>query len=76
MLAKSDTDITVGDIIRVLEGPIAPVDCLLSDQENNEYCDKADSCVTRNIWLRVATSIAGVLDGITLADLAKEDFKI
>lgn len=76
VLAKSDTDITVGDIIRVLEGPIAPVDCLLSDQENNEYCDKADSCVTRNIWLRVATSIAGVLDGITLADLAKEDFKI
>ena len=76
VLAKPETEITVGDIIRVLEGPIAPVDCLLSDQENNEYCDKADSCVTRNIWLRVAASIAGVLDGITLADLSKEDLKI
>lgn len=75
ILAKPATEITVGDIIRVLEGPIAPVDCLLSDQANNEYCDKADSCVTRDIWLRVAASIANVLDGITLADLAKEDLK-
>lgn len=74
-LAKAPTEITVGDIIRVLEGPIAPVDCLLSDQQNNKYCDKAGNCVTRDIWLRVAASIANVLDGISLADLKKEDFK-
>lgn len=69
VLARDSSMITVGDIIRVMEGPIAPVDCLLSAQQNNAYCDKAGSCVTRNIWERVAVSISNVLDSITLADL-------
>lgn len=73
LLARSADKITVGDIIRIMEGPIAPVNCLLSAQNNNTYCDKAGNCITRGIWEKVATSISAVLDSITLADLCKEE---
>lgn len=72
-LIKDPADISVGDIIRIMEGPIAPVDCLLGDSEDNEYCDRADSCVTRGVWAKLRDSISGVLDSISLADLCKEE---
>lgn len=72
-LAKDPESITVGDIITVMEGPIALVDCLLDDTKDNQYCKKAGVCVTRNVWAKVCESINGVLDSITLADLCQED---
>ena len=74
VLAKNPALITVGDIVRAMEGPIAPVDCLLS--ENSSSCAKASRCVTRGVWRKVGESIAKVLDDITLADLCVEDQKI
>lgn len=73
MLLKEPGSITVGDIIRVMEGPIAPVDCLLSGKANNDYCAKAGVCVTRGVWEKVRNSINGVLGSITLADLCQEE---
>ncbi len=73
LLARAPHLITVGDIVRVTEGPIAPVDCLLSTEQNNTYCDKAGICVTRDIWERVAHSISEVLDSITLAELCQDE---
>lgn len=73
-LTRDPKDITVGDIIRVMEGPIAPVDCLLSiDKNDKHYCEKCDDCVTQNIWAKVADSISKVLDGITLEDLCRSE---
>ena len=72
-LTKQPADITVGDIIRIMEGPTAPVDCLLAGTENNKYSTRAGHCVTRGVWAKVRDSIDTVLDSITLADLAKED---
>jgi Rrf2 family cysteine metabolism transcriptional repressor len=72
-LTKQPAEITVGDIIRIMEGPTAPVDCLLADAENNKYCMRAGHCVTRGVWAKVRDSIDAVLDSITLADLAQED---
>lgn len=72
-LTKAPGEITVGDIIRIMEGPTAPVDCLLADAEDNKYCDRACHCVTRGVWAKVRDSIDAVLDSITLADLANED---
>lgn len=72
-LTKDPTQITVGDIIRIMEGPIAPVDCLLTDAAQNQYCTRAQTCVTRGVWAKVRDSIDSVLDSISLADLARED---
>ncbi len=73
-LAKEPDKITVGDVIRVLEGPIAPVDCVA--EEDPEICEKAECCVTRGIWEKVRDSIAQVLDSITLEDMVKDAEKL
>ena len=70
MLAREPARITVGDVIRALEGPIAPVYCV-SEVDPGE-CDEADYCITRTVWARVRDGIAGVLDAITLADMCRE----
>ena len=75
MLAKEPSQITVGDIVRVLEGPVAPVECVNEDQKG-EGCQKADECVTRMIWERLRDKINEVLDATTLEDMCKEAEKL
>src|SRR5690554_8038985 len=53
-------EIKVGDIIRVLDGPIAPTGCVI---ENDPIlCEKSDTCVTRDIWLDIRDKINEVID--------------
>ncbi|WP_035664304.1 cysteine metabolism transcriptional regulator CymR [Halalkalibacter akibai] len=59
MLAKEAKDITAGDIIRVLEGPISPVE-VLEDEEPAK----------RNLWIKIRDAVKDVLDNTTLDDLA------
>lgn len=70
-LARSPEEITVGDVVRVLEGPIAVTDCTVPGRET-DLCGRAAGCVARGVWERVSQSIARVLDSITLADLCRE----
>lgn len=70
MLAREAGEIKVGDIIRVLEGPIAPMDCV--SEEDPEQCSRGESCITKNIWRKVRDSITDVLDSITLQDMCDE----
>jgi Rrf2 family transcriptional regulator, cysteine metabolism repressor len=73
VLAKNPIDITVGDIVRAMEGPIAPVDCLLAEKgQDNPYCAKTQDCIRRNIWLKMGESITEALDAISLESLCKE----
>jgi Rrf2 family transcriptional regulator, cysteine metabolism repressor len=58
ILANEPTGVTAGDIIRVLEGPISPVDFT-----------EEDDPAKRQLWLRIRDSIAEVLDSTTLKDL-------
>ena len=69
-LAREPSEIRVGDVIRALEGPIAPVHCVSETDPGN--CNEADYCITRTVWARVRDGIARVLDSITLADLCRE----
>jgi len=68
-LSRAPTAITVGEIYRVLEGPIAPVECTTDDYEPGA-CTVENGCLSRSIWLRVQASVSQVLDSTTLADLA------
>ncbi|NPV52775.1 MAG: Rrf2 family transcriptional regulator [Firmicutes bacterium] len=74
-LSKRPEEITVGDIIRVLEGPIAPVECAGMNAPS-EACDRADRCVARLIWERLRDSITSLLDSITLADMCEDVGKL
>ena len=66
MLAKSPQSYTVGDILRITEGSLAPVACL-EDEENQ--CDKYETCMTVGVWKGLYKVINNYLDSITLQDI-------
>ena len=70
MLGREADQITVGDIIRAMEGPITPVDCV--NELNPDECDRAEFCVTRRIWSKLRDSMNQVLDSYSLEELKKE----
>lgn len=74
ILARHPEKITVGDIVRALEGPIAPIGCV-SEYEPAE-CDEADYCISRNVWIKVRDKLAEVLDSISLADMCRDAQKV
>lgn len=72
VLAKKPEEYTVGMILRLTEGSMAPVSCL--EFEEND-CPRQDECVTLMVWKRLDEAIKGVIDTITLADLVEEHMK-
>lgn len=67
-LARDPDTIKTGEIYRVLEGPVAPMECV-SEVESEEMCPLIDGCATRVVWLKVRDSIVEALDSTTLGDL-------
>ena len=66
MLAKSPDMYTVGAILRITEGSIAPVSCL---EGGSSVCDRDDQCMTLYVWEGLEKVIAEYLDSITLQDI-------
>ena len=58
----------MGEVLRALEGPIAPMICA-TDDPNHMVCARSGHCTVNFMWLRVRDAIAGALDSMTLADL-------
>ncbi len=67
-IAKRASDYTVGMILRLTEGSLAPVACL--DYGEND-CPRQDTCATLELWKRLDQAIRGVVDTVTLADLVE-----
>jgi Rrf2 family protein len=68
-LGRSADKITVGEILRSLEGSLAPVDCVTEGRTTND-CVKYEECVMREVWERMRDSLNQTVDSITLEDLA------
>ncbi len=68
-LSRNPQNITMGEVVRVLEGPISPMICA-TEGEASQICNFIDSCKTKYLWTRVRDAVAQTLDSITLADLA------
>ena len=73
VLAKAMEEISVGDILRALEGSIEPVDC--PGLEPDGGCSASDSCVTKYVWKRINDSINQTVDEIMLDQLVEESRK-
>lgn len=65
-LTKKPEEYTVGMILRLIEGSLAPVACLDDDINN---CTRADRCPTLILWEKLYDAISEVVDNVTLADL-------
>lgn len=65
-LAQSPDKYTVGQILRLTEGSLAPVACL---GQSSNTCDRAEDCATLYVWQGLEKVITEYLDGITLQDI-------
>ncbi len=68
-LARDPRTIPMGEVLRALEGPIAPMICASDDPEHATTCDRTGRCTFNLLWVRVRNAISGALDSLTLADL-------
>ena len=66
-LAKPPEEIKLVEVIQLLEGSIAPVECVT----NPEICPRSASCVARDVWGEIKRAINGVLQSTTLQDLVE-----
>jgi Rrf2 family protein len=69
-LARPAAEITAGDVVRAVEGPIEVVKCI--DPANPNVCPRQATCVTQPLWKRVGQAVAEVLDGVTLQNLVEQ----
>ena len=69
-LKRAPEEITVGDVLRALEGKLSLVECL--DEEQS--CGKSCACPSRIVWMKVRDGLGAIVDGITLMDMV-EDYR-
>jgi Rrf2 family cysteine metabolism transcriptional repressor len=74
--ARNLDKITIGDVIRCVEGPLSPVDCIPEDPagcvrefDDGDVCAKAPKCVSRIAWLNITEEIIEIFDSTTIYDI-------
>ncbi len=70
-LAMDPSSYTIGMILRLTEGSLAPVACLEGENE----CERCDTCETLSVWQELEQAINSVVDGVTIADLLERQQK-
>ena len=75
-LAREAEEITMAEVVRALEGEIAPIECISADPDGGLICVREgemghDPCPTKLLWTRVQGSIVRTLNDMTLADLVR-----
>ncbi len=69
-LNKKPNEITVGDVLNILEGPVSLSQCIIDES----CCDKSNDCSTKLVWEKLKRGIEDVLNSITLQDMI-DDYK-
>lgn len=68
-LSRAPEAYTIGDILRLTEGNLAPVDCL---RDPEKRCERSNGCPTRSFWAGLYAAVNDYIDHYTLADLLAE----
>jgi Rrf2 family protein len=69
LLAKRPEDIHLGEIIRLIEGPIEPIACGAKDQPSG--CAEEERCAFREVWVQVTDAVSGIVDTVTFAQIMR-----
>lgn len=73
-LSRAPQDISLGEVIRVIDGPVAPLDCVSVSRHVN--CPKEAYCGLYSVMLEVRNAIANIVDNISLEDIAKRTIEL
>ena len=69
VLSKAPSQITIGDVVRIIDGPFEPIACV---RERYDNCDDIHACVFRNVWQRVYQATSDIVDRVTFEDLVSQ----
>jgi Rrf2 family transcriptional regulator, cysteine metabolism repressor len=69
-LSREPSEIRMGEVLRALEGPLAPMVCASEDEKHAGVCDRTGYCSVNHLWVTVRDAISTALDSVSLADLA------
>lgn len=66
LLSKAPQEISVGNVIRCLDGPVEPANCV---SESDDFCCSEEDCATKLVWKKLKVNIDECLDSISLKDM-------
>ena len=66
-LAKSPREITLGEVLRAVDGPVAPIFCVTSGKR--EVCPLEGACALQEVWAQVREAVSKIVDTTTLEDI-------
>ena len=69
LLARAPAQITAGEIIRLIEGPIEPISCV---RQGYSECQDIYKCAFRKIWQKVSQATSDIIDNVTFEDLVSQ----
>lgn len=73
-ITKNPNKITAGDVVRIVDGPFDPVDCVSSS--HTLVCEKMNRCSTRLLWMKLKTAVDEILDSVTIQELANQQLDL
>jgi Rrf2 family protein len=68
-IARDPATIRMSEVLRALEGPLAPMICASEDPAHTPGCSREGACTVNHLWITVRDAISRALDSVTLADL-------
>lgn len=71
LLARDPATVSVGEVIRLIEGPLDPVKCI--GDRNAPYCPLKENCALIHLWNRAKTAVEAVYDGTSFRDLIDQE---
>lgn len=74
VLARPSSEISVGDVLRALEGDLSPVNCM--ELKGEHGCSDKDHCAAKTVWKRIDESIQNTVDSIWLNELAEDNRRL
>ena len=76
VLTRKAEEISVGEILSVLEGDLTPVNCSELNNKEEKSCSGSQYCVTKYVWQRINDSIQDTVNNIWLSELVEDSRKI
>lgn len=70
LLARDPKDLTVGEIVRIIDGPVEPIAC--ANRDFDVDCQDENQCAFRELWAEVSTAISDIVDNTTFAGLMRK----
>ncbi|HTZ10909.1 MAG TPA: Rrf2 family transcriptional regulator [Candidatus Margulisiibacteriota bacterium] len=69
MLSRTPDKITVGEVVRYIDGPLEPISCV---KEGYSNCKEINKCVFKKMWQRVSQATSDIIDNVTFEELASQ----